>query len=229
MIASGTPGRAKSLGCRSASRGSSAGCGSCPSNAARTSPMASGSRTSCALGERTHLQLAGTPRIFSSARPRPRYAYIVVDEAQNLHPAGVAGAPSGRPRRAQRPVHRWRRAPAHQRIYNHRASLPSAGINVHGRSRRLRLNYRTTYEILRWALGPLTGERFDDLDKGTDTLGRLPLPAPRSRASPCRAYQSQGQARRAGGSRRFMAGRACSVGAISGSLPEPQALYPRCG
>lgn len=58
----------------------------------------------------------------------------------------------------------------HQRIYDNRVSLSKVGIEVRGRSHRLRINYRTTHEILNWALGLLTGETFDDLDDGTETL-----------------------------------------------------------
>ena len=59
---------------------------------------------------------------------------------------------------------------AHQRIYARRASMTSCGINVFGRSRRLRLNYRTTQEIRAWAVSVLEGVSVDDLDEGTDSL-----------------------------------------------------------
>jgi superfamily I DNA/RNA helicase len=59
---------------------------------------------------------------------------------------------------------------AHQRIYGRRASLAGCGINVRGRSRRLRLNYRTTQEIRAWAVSILEGVSVDDLDDGTDSL-----------------------------------------------------------
>ena len=59
---------------------------------------------------------------------------------------------------------------AHQRIYNRRASMSSCGINIIGRSRKLRLNYRTTHEIRAWAVAVLKGISVDDLDDGKDTL-----------------------------------------------------------
>ncbi|MGW1491967.1 3'-5' exonuclease [Streptomyces sp. NPDC002402] len=49
-------------------------------------------------------------------------------------------------------------------------SLRSLGISVTGRSTRLRINYRTTQEILAWSTALLTGERIDDMDGGDDTL-----------------------------------------------------------
>ena len=59
---------------------------------------------------------------------------------------------------------------AHQRIYNRRASMSSCGIKIIGRSRKLRLNYRTTHEIRAWAVAVLKGISVDDLDDGKDTL-----------------------------------------------------------
>ena len=60
---------------------------------------------------------------------------------------------------------------AHQRIYRRVARLSHCGIEARGRrSRRLRLNYRTTESIKRWAVELLRGERIDDLDGGSDNL-----------------------------------------------------------
>jgi superfamily I DNA/RNA helicase len=58
----------------------------------------------------------------------------------------------------------------HQRIYNHRVSLKQVGIDIAGRSERLKVNYRTTAEILGWSLGVLRGESIDDMDEHLDTL-----------------------------------------------------------
>lgn len=59
----------------------------------------------------------------------------------------------------------------HQRIYGHKASLSRCGINIRGRrSRKLRLNYRTTHEIRNWAVARLKGLTIDDLDEGEDNL-----------------------------------------------------------
>lgn len=59
---------------------------------------------------------------------------------------------------------------AHQRIYGHRTSLSASGIEVRGRSRRLRINYRTTGRICDWATALLKGLDIDDLDGGQDDL-----------------------------------------------------------
>lgn len=59
---------------------------------------------------------------------------------------------------------------AHQRIYRRQVVLGQAGIKVVGRSRRLRINYRTTDEIRRFAVALLEGLAIDDLDAGLDSV-----------------------------------------------------------
>jgi len=58
---------------------------------------------------------------------------------------------------------------AHQRIYGHKVVLGQCGIKIVGRSKKLKLNYRTTDEIRKWAVGLLNGETIDDLDEGVDS------------------------------------------------------------
>ena len=59
----------------------------------------------------------------------------------------------------------------HQRIYDSRVSLRSLGISVAGRSSRLRINYRSTAEILGWSTGLLDGSLVEELGgDGADTL-----------------------------------------------------------
>ena len=57
---------------------------------------------------------------------------------------------------------------AHQRIYGRMIVLSHCGIDVVGRSRKLRINYRTTEETRAWAHGILKGCTIDDLDGGVD-------------------------------------------------------------
>lgn len=58
----------------------------------------------------------------------------------------------------------------HQRIYGQPVVLSQCGIDVRGRSRRLKLNYRTTDRIARCGLAVLHGTTVDDLDGEVDTL-----------------------------------------------------------
>ena len=59
-----------------------------------------------------------------------------------------------------------------QRIYNGRKiNFGAAGINVRGvRSRKLKINYRTTEPIKRVAIGVVTGIDYDDMDGGKESL-----------------------------------------------------------
>ena len=59
---------------------------------------------------------------------------------------------------------------AHQRIYGrNKVVLSRCGINIRGRSRKLKINYRTTDEIRQWAVHLLEGRSIDDLDGGEDS------------------------------------------------------------
>lgn len=88
--------------------------------------------------------------------------HILVDEAQDLSPTRLmllrALVESG-------PNDLFLAEDSHQRIYGNQVRLSRFGINIVGRSRRLTLNYRTTEQNLRYALGILGGEQFVDLDE----------------------------------------------------------------
>ena len=123
-----------------------------------------------ALRERkmwTHESVLREAFRISSTRTTKPFRHVVVDEAQDLSPmqwrllrAIVAPGPDDM----------FVAGDPHQRIYNNYASLRSLGINIAGRSSRLKINYRTTAEILAWSLGMMRGEPVDDLDDGLDTL-----------------------------------------------------------
>ncbi|MFF7276203.1 UvrD-helicase domain-containing protein [Streptomyces griseorubiginosus] len=115
----------------------------------------------------THLKVCARAADLLAASS-PTHDHVVVDEAQDLHPAQwrvlrgavTAGGDdlfiTGDP---------------HQRIYDSKVSLGSLGISVTGRTHRLRINYRSTEEILAWSTGILTPVSVDDLGgEGSDTL-----------------------------------------------------------
>jgi superfamily I DNA/RNA helicase len=81
----------------------------------------------------------------------------------------------------------------HQRIYANRVSLSSLHISVRGRSHRLSLNYRTTQEILAWAVPLLGTEPVTGLDgEAASLVGyRSPMhgPPPQLRRAATRAEE----------------------------------------
>ena len=94
------------------------------------------------------------------------YAAVVVDEAQDM------GAQAFALIRAIAPAGHddlFIAGDGHQRIYGrNRVVMGRCGIDIRGRSRKLRLNYRTTEETRRWAAHLLAGSDIDDLDGGSD-------------------------------------------------------------
>lgn len=109
--------------------------------------------------------------ILSVEAPNLPYVAVIVDEAQDM------GEQAFRLIRAIVPEtlsgdknSLFIVGDAHQRIYGRRAAMSACGINVRGRSKRLRLNYRTTQEIRAWAVSILEGVSVDDLDEGIDNL-----------------------------------------------------------
>ena len=105
-------------------------------------------------------------RIASGAWVSP-YRAVLADEVQDFTPAGLRLLRDLVPRGAN---DLFLVGDAHQRIYGAQTSMRSCGIEIRGRSRRLRVNYRTTQEIRDWAVATLEGQQFDDLDGGLDTL-----------------------------------------------------------
>lgn len=95
-----------------------------------------------------------------------QYTSIIVDEGQDLSPSAfrllriLAGE--------EHVNDIFIVGDSHQRIYKNKAVLSKCGINVRGRSSYLRINYRTTEEIRRFAFSLLNGVSFDDLDEDYD-------------------------------------------------------------
>ena len=104
--------------------------------------------------------------LISKANAAPRYTAIVVDEAQDFDVASfkLLRALVGEPHANDLFIV----GDPHQRIYGKPVVLSRCGIEVRGRSRKLRINYRTTEETRAWATAVLHGLDFDDLDGGSD-------------------------------------------------------------
>ncbi|MFM8935579.1 MAG: 3'-5' exonuclease [Vulcanococcus sp.] len=103
--------------------------------------------------------------IHKADRP-PLYAAVVVDEAQDLDVASFSllRALVGEPRANDLFIV----GDPHQRIYGKPLVLSRCGIDIRGRARKLRINYRTTEETRAWATAVLYDLDFDDLDGGSD-------------------------------------------------------------
>lgn len=88
--------------------------------------------------------------------------HVLVDEAQDFH------AGHWQLLRALAPVGAddlFIAEDAHQRIYGQKLVLKKFGIQIQGRSRRLKLNYRTTAQNLSFAMGLLAGEQWQPLEE----------------------------------------------------------------
>ncbi|WP_062465684.1 3'-5' exonuclease [Demequina maris] len=119
----------------------------------------------------SHVSLAGGDARFAD--------HVLVDEGQDLTPARWqflrALAPEG-------PDDLFIAEDSHQRIYGQKVVLGRYGIRIVGRSQRLTLNYRTTEQNLRWAVGVLSGADYSDVEGAEEStagyhsarLGPLP-------------------------------------------------------
>lgn len=98
-----------------------------------------------------------------------RYAHVLVDEVQDF------GLEALRLIRAISPATKETANPlclvgdGHQRIYRTKVPMSRAGIDIVGRSRRLKINYRTSEQIRKFAQGLLRGLTIDNLDDGVTT------------------------------------------------------------
>lgn len=97
---------------------------------------------------------------------RPRYAHVIVDEGQDFSDNAyrLLRALAGE----EHENNLFIVGDSHQRIYRNHPTLSKCGINVRGRSSILKINYRTTEEIRRYAFALLNGISFDDLDEDVD-------------------------------------------------------------
>ena len=102
------------------------------------------------------------------------YVSVIVDEAQDFSAPALRliAAISGNTKDNSRANSLMIVGDAHQRIYGKKAILGKCGINVVGRSSKLKLNYRTTEKIRKRAVSLLLDVVADDLDgAGDDNKG----------------------------------------------------------
>lgn len=94
-------------------------------------------------------------KILENKKLTGQYTSIIVDEGQDLSPSAYRLLRSLAGDEHRNDI--FIVGDSHQRIYRNKAVLSKCGINVRGRSSYLRINYRTTEEIRKFAFGLLNG------------------------------------------------------------------------
>ena len=99
-----------------------------------------------------------------------KYRHVLVDETQDFSLEALKLI------RALSPIEEGLRDPlctvgdGHQRIYRSKIPMSRAGIGIKGRSKRLKINYRTSEQIRKYAQAMLMGLDIDDLDGGQASI-----------------------------------------------------------
>ncbi|MCP4117878.1 MAG: AAA family ATPase [Desulfobacteraceae bacterium] len=106
-------------------------------------------------------------RLIQERRISLPYTSVIVDEAQDI---GIQAFRLLRKMVPESPNDMLIVGDAHQRIYDRKVVLGQCGIKVVGRSRKLRINYRTTEETRKWAAVLMDGVSVDNLDGGSDAM-----------------------------------------------------------
>ncbi|MGP5015355.1 3'-5' exonuclease [Glutamicibacter ardleyensis] len=94
------------------------------------------------------------------------FDHVLVDEAQDFHATHWMLL---RALAAKGPNDMFIAEDSHQRIYGQKITMSRFGIDIRGRSRRLRLNYRTTAENLAYAISILSGGNYTDLENEAES------------------------------------------------------------
>jgi mRNA-degrading endonuclease RelE of RelBE toxin-antitoxin system len=120
---------------------------------------------------------------------RPPFDFAVVDEAQDLTPANLRflAALCG-----SRPNGLFFAGDTGQRIFQQPLSWKSLGVDIRGRSRSLRVNYRTSHQIRTEAdklLGPVVTDADGNSESRTDTVSVFNGPPPSIRRSASEAEE----------------------------------------
>ncbi|WP_415840268.1 UvrD-helicase domain-containing protein, partial [Nocardiopsis gilva] len=141
-------------------------------------------------------------RILDSRGER-RYTSVVVDEAQDLHPAQWRTL---RAAAAHGPNDMFIAGDNRQRIYDNTVSFKRLGIEVVGRSYPLRVNYRTTEEILTWADSIIRGRTIAELGEPVSLRRSTAPPGGTPSPSPSTAPTANGAAEPSGSTRCVLSG-----------------------
>lgn len=112
--------------------------------------------------------------------PSGMYRAVIADEIQDFKPdmLKLLRAMATDVKKLDKPIEGdlFLAGDAHQRIYGKPVVFSSCGIEIRGRSKKLRLNYRTTDEIRRVAEAVYEGSQIDNMDgAGEETTGYAAL------------------------------------------------------
>lgn len=129
-------------------------------------------------------------KLFAAGKPAP-FHFAVVDEAQDLSVSQMRFlAALG----ADRPSGLFFAGDLGQRIFQTPFSWRSLGVDVRGRSRTLRVNYRTSHQIRKQAdrlLGPSVADVDGNTDDRSDTVSVFNGPPPTIRSFAGQAEEAQ--------------------------------------
>ncbi len=111
--------------------------------------------------------------LMEERRPRhPIFRAVIVDEAQDMGMAAFRMlrklAPQGDDGSDVNSM--FIVGDAHQRIYGSKLVLGHCGVNIIGRGRKLKVNYRTSEEIRAWGTKLISGVEVEDLDGAADDV-----------------------------------------------------------
>jgi superfamily I DNA/RNA helicase len=163
------------------------------SRAGRGTPLSSGQREvlwpqlAAITARLDELGLLTWNRVFLEAAdalasfPGRRFDHVIADEVQDF---GVAELRFVRALTPRGPADLFLCGDSGQTIYRGRSALAQAGIDVRGRSTRLKVNYRTTQQIQHYAERVLEGAAADEHDADRDSISLLSGPPPILRGNP---------------------------------------------
>lgn len=131
-----------------------------------------------ASGQLTKSQIFTRLAASMSERRHPPYTHVVVDEAQDISVAQLrflAALGQGQPERL------FFAGDLGQRIFQHPFSWRSLGVDIRGRAKSLRINYRTSHQIRMQAdrlLGPSASDVDGNVEERAGTVSVFNGPAP---------------------------------------------------
>ena len=114
----------------------------------------------------------------SARSQRSPFDFVVVDEAQDI---GVAQLRFLAALGAERPDGLFFAGDLGQRIFQQPFSWQSLGVEIRGRARTLKINYRTSHQI-RKRSDLLLGTEISDIDGNTEERSRYDIGIQRTRA-----------------------------------------------